>query len=608
MESQPHSQSAGMLKHLLATLLLVAATIGSFPPVLNAEFLNYDDPKFVSENIPLSEGLGWRSAGWAFGAGFFTFSPEVEYWGPLVALSRLMDVSLHGDDANGHHLTSLAIHAVNVLLVYALFFNIGGSRWRSVVGALLFGLHPLNAEVMGWLSARKDLLAGSFILLTALAYVHYCKRPGGRRYFILLATYALAAMTKPAVMVVPALLLAMDFWPMARTARWRRLVLEKIPLVAIAVLVAVLACIAQRGFGAFQTLEAIPLHLRGAHSVVNCGLYLRQWIAPHSLSIYYPIPAALGARDLILAVCVFAVFSGLAVMLRRKFPSLLGGWLWFLLGLAPVIGLVSLGSSRLADRYMYMPMLGLISAILFLPWERWISKMQLRILGATCCALLLGAFAFLSHRQAKLWHDSATLFTHAVALSPNSIPMNLQLANGLLVQGRHAEAMPVCLHGLRLAEDNPRMWRVLAATLGKSGHTAEAIRAMDKAISLDSSLAIFHVERGELFAQSGDLERALKEMMQAVEMAPGNPRCYKGRALVFAQMKRWPEAQADGRAMLDLWPHNAGYVVDVCRLLHQSGSGPQALQLLSAKRAVIERSGRAISEARVLVGQIRGGT
>jgi Flp pilus assembly protein TadD len=592
--------------HLIAIIVLLVAISASYRPVLDAGFINYDDPKFISENIPVSAGLTWQSVRWAMSADFFTFTPHVEYWEPLVVLSRLMDFSLHGKDAGGHHLTSLIIHILNAILLYALLLRLRAAWGLSVLGALWFGLHPLNVEAVAWLSARKDLLAGTFTLLVALAYVHYGERTGARRYLVLLLAYCLAAMTKPSVMVVPALLLVLDFWPLRRKEGWRRLLLEKLPLAAIAVLVAVLAWISQRGFGAFQTTESLPVLARIPHSMINVALYLKQWIAPLSLSVYYPIPAKLAIGSWLAAGCLLAVLTFLAVKMRDRFPCILAGWLWFLTGLAPVIGLTGLGSSRMADRYMYVPMIGLIAAVLFLPWPRWLAKPVGKRVALAVCGMALIALGWLSHAQAGRWQDSATFFAHAVKLTPDSSLMNLQLANGLLDQGRYHECVAVSRHGLDVSPNNARIWRVLGAALGRSGHANEAIRAMDKAIQLDGSPALFFVERGELLAGQGKMDLGLADMNHAVEMAPDEPRCYRARALVLAQMLRWPEALADGRAMLDLWPHNAAYVVDVSRLLHQAGNDRDALSLLSENRALLARDPAAAGQARVLVEQIAG--
>ena len=596
-------------EHLLISLFLFVVVLAAFSPLLEAGFINYDDPLFVSQNVTVSAGLSWSNIGWAWMAGFFRHSSLVEYWEPVVAWSRLTDFSLYGFDAKGHHLTSVLIHGANAVLLYAGVFSLSASRVRSGLVAILFALHPLNVEAVGWLSARKDLLGGTGTLLTVLAYIHYAKRPAVGRYLGLLLAYGFAAMTKPSVMVVPALLMVIDHWPLRREVGWRSLLVEKIPLFALAGVVAFLAWLSQHGFGAFLTLESIPPLHRLANAVINSWIYFRQWVYPSSLSIIYPISRLLNLGELIWAGCFFVGTSTAAICWRKRYPSLLTGWLWFLVGLAPVIGLVALGSSRTSDRYMYVPMMGLIAAVVFLPWEAWSgtvssSRVLCKSTGALVCGLLIGTLGLCSYAQSKLWRSSVDIFSHAARLYPDFMPVNLQLALGLADEARYKEAVGVGVRALQISPENGKLWRVLGRSLAKMGQLPEASRVLDRAIRFEPTLALAYLDRGELLGEQGKMELAFADMEKALELVPNGQECFRRRAQLLAKAGRWPEALADGEQMLALWPHNGEYVFALAQLWHQSGDDAEALEHLKAGARAVDANPEAAIKTRVLLDEI----
>ncbi len=596
------------VRHLLVVAALVLGVFVAFGPLLEAGFINYDDPLFIVGNVPVSAGLRAGCLEWAFTAGFLRPTPEVEYWEPLVVLSRMLDFSLFWNDAKGHHLTSVLLQALNAVLLYGAVFAFSRDRVRSALVAMLFALHPLNVEVAGWLSARKDLLAGTFSLLTVITYGAYRSRPGWGRYLALLGVYGLAAMTKPAVMAVPVLLFVLDGWPF-QVGISRRTVLEKLPLLLIAVAVAWLAWKSQVGFRALQPLEASGLGRRLANVPVNCMLYLGQWIWPTRLSIHYPIPFSVGGMELGAAVSIVVGLSAAAWVLRRKMPGLLAGWLWFLVGLGPVIGLVGLGSSRLADRYMYVPMMGLLVGITFLPWQKWLGRDSLRrgaIAGGVAVLAILVGLGWLSFRQAQHWHDSVSVFTQAQKLYPESPATGLNLALSYNDEGRYREAVAEGVRVQRWEPNNPRIWAMLGTALGSSGHQPEAIRCLDRALELDHRMVGAHLDRGRFLSELGSFQQARDAFGRAVEAGPDAPECFRRRALFFAEHRLWPEAVADTERMLELWPHNPEYVLVAAKVSFWAGDRNRALGVLRAYRTVLGRNMETSLRAQQLVGEITG--
>ncbi|MGH8024793.1 MAG: tetratricopeptide repeat protein, partial [Limisphaerales bacterium] len=359
-------------------LLLALATLAVYFPAHHFGFVDYDDPGYFSENPRVLAGLTWPNIHWAFVTG-----AEVN-WHPLTWLSLMLDATIFGDGAGGPHVTNVLLHAANSILLFLLFLRMTGATWRSAVLAMFFAIHPLHVESVAWISERKDVLCGFFGLLALLCYVRYVelagKWPGtsatdpndaapntGFRsplwfYFLALFLFACGLMSKPMLVTLPCVLFLLDFWPLRRfqVSTLPRLILEKIPFFLLTAAASAITFLVQRNGMAVVPLSVIPLDARIENAFVSYARYLGKMFCPVKLAAIYPYPGYWPAGVVIFAVVLFIAISAAAVAMRKKFPWILTGWLWFAGMLVPVIGLVQVGGQAMADRYAYLPMIGIL--------------------------------------------------------------------------------------------------------------------------------------------------------------------------------------------------------------------------------------------------------
>ena len=339
-------------------MALFLAIVAAYAQVYDFQFVNYDDPDYVTENLHVRHGLTASGVAWAFQ------STEYANWLPLTWLSHMLDVELYGLDSGHHHLTSVAIHAITTLLLFALLLKITGDRWPSAFVAFIFGLHPLHVESVAWIAERKDVLCGLLYILALWAYVLYVERPGILRYMAIVILFAFGIMAKPMIVTLPFVALLLDVWPLHRFSK--KTVLEKVPLFALSAASAVITYIVQQRGGAVNTLAEIPFTLRLENAAIGYVTYIFQFLWPARLAVFYPFPNSLPAWEWIAAI---VALIGITLVGLRSRPFAVG-WLWFLGTLVPVIGMVKIGLQSHADRYTYVPLIGLSIAIAWGGW-RW---------------------------------------------------------------------------------------------------------------------------------------------------------------------------------------------------------------------------------------------
>jgi hypothetical protein len=420
------------LRAAVVSALLFFGTVLLFSRALRCGFVNYDDPTYVTANAQVQGGLTWAGVVWAF------TSPS-DYWHPLTWLSHMLDWQLYGPAAFGHHLTSVLWHALNAVLAFLLFRRLGAGLWLGVFAAALFAWHPLRVESVVWVTERKDVMSGSFFLLTLLAYARYvdCRRlgrPWRRAYLLTIACFAAGLMSKPMLVTLPLILLILDFWPFARLpspAALRLPLLEKVPFFALAGAAAVATVLMQRHTGAF--VLDLPLADRAGNAVVSVARYLGKFLWPFDLIVCYPHPGSWPPPAVLAAAALALGLSWLAWRERFRRPWIAAGWLWFLVTLLPVIGLVQVGFQALADRYTYLSLLGIEVALLWsLP-----GLSLLRAWGrAAIAAIVLAACAARTWDQQGVWRDSVSLFTHATAVTDRSDVAEDFLASALFAADR----------------------------------------------------------------------------------------------------------------------------------------------------------------------------
>jgi tetratricopeptide (TPR) repeat protein len=440
--------------------------------------VSYDDPEYVVENPSLHAGLSGDTLARAF------TQPLSYNWIPLTSLSLQLDHALFGFEPAGYHLVNLALHLASSLLLFAILLRTTGDPWPSAFVAAVFALHPLHVESVAWVSERKDVLSGLFWMLSMGAWVAWCERPSTTRYTALLAALGLGLLAKPSLVTLPAALLLLDFWPLGRLHRdsFGRCVLEKLPLATLAGCFAALTLHVQRATGAVASLSAFPFGPRLANALDSYLQYLAASLWPARLAVFYPHPlGSLPASRVALATVLLAALTAAALASARARPYVLVGWLWFLGNLVPVIGLVQVGMHARADRYMYLPLIGLALACAFAGRDlaRRGRGAGLAVSAAGLCAV--AGMALASHRQVATWRDSVSLYEHALAVVPGNFLAHYGLAGVLAGVGREAEVEPHLRAAIASQPGWPRSHLSLGDLLLHQGRPAEALESYERA-------------------------------------------------------------------------------------------------------------------------------
>ena len=342
-----------MMRRAVVALLVAVATLAVYARVATFDFINLDDPEYVHDNAHVLDGLSREGFVWAF-----TTTSQAN-WHPLTWLSLQLDAELGGGSPRVFHATNVLLHVVSAVLLFFLFARMTGSVWRSALVAALFAVHPLHVESVAWITERKDVLSTALGLVACHLWVRSLERARVASRALAVAAYAASLLAKPMLVSLPILLLLFDVWPLRRTEPWRRLIVEKAPYIALAAASCVVTSFAQAGGGVMRSLTQYPLQARGANAAVSYVLYLAKAAWPANLSVYYPYPyGGLPAWAVVGAVATLTVVTAVCVRSRSRAPYLLVGWLWYLVSLLPVIGLVQVGSQAMADRYTYVPLIG----------------------------------------------------------------------------------------------------------------------------------------------------------------------------------------------------------------------------------------------------------
>jgi protein O-mannosyl-transferase len=450
-------------------LVLAATTLVVYAPVEGNGFVAYDDNDVYVGDPHVHEGLSRASLAWAFSTGH-------SYWHPLTWVSHMLDCEVYGLDPAGHHRTSLLLHTAGTVVLFLALRALTAAAWPSALVAALFALHPLNVESVAWVSERKNVLSGLFTALALLAYGAYARRPGTARYLAVSAAVLAALLSKPMAVTLPLLLLLLDFWPLGRLGRvpLGRLILEKLPLLAIAGVASVLTVRSQQVMGAMIPMETVPLPARLANALVSYVLYGFKMLWPARLAAFYPqreqAPAAvLGAALLLLGL------SAVVAWRARRAPYLAFGWLWSLGTLVPVIGIVQVGSQAMADRYAYIPLIGLFVAIAWSGAALASRQPFARPILAGAALLILLACAVRTRQQIGVWHDSLSLFSSSVKAVPDAWVAQYNLGDALLAEHRYAEAAAAYRRTIQAEPRFARAHNNLGMALDSQGRTQEAI-------------------------------------------------------------------------------------------------------------------------------------
>jgi len=537
-------------------------------------FVNYDDPTYVTNSPVVANGVSWHGVVQAFSR------PHARNWHPVTTLSHMLDVQLFGMNPGPAHLTNVALHGLASLLLFLALRSMTSAMWRSAYVAAVFAVHPLRVESVAWISERKDVLSAVFFSLTLFCYVRYTRQPGVKRYAFVLGVFILGLLSKPMLVTLPIVLLFIDWWPLQRfgTVQTRQIVAEKLPLVGLAMIVGFVTYLIQKGGG--DAGPILPFSWRLSNGVVACLTYLAQLVWPVNFAPFYPhpnghIPISLVAGSISVIAIALAAFGT-----RKKQPYLLVGWSWYLVMLMPVIGIIQVGLQSHADRYTYLPQIGIVLSITWLlahfaKTRR--SKSALAITGALSLILLTGC----ARRQTSYWQDSETLWLRALAVTAGSDVAHNNLGMALLRQGRVDEAIRHFHQALDAHGREEAPYYTLSAALAHSnlavafsakGDRDRALAEAEETVRLQPGYADGHFNLATILVQQGVIERSIHEYTLAVELSPEDPEVHTDLANALLRVGRERDAIAEYRRALEIAPRSVNTLNNLAWVLATSTS------------------------------------
>jgi protein O-mannosyl-transferase len=581
MSAAYHNGGMSPRARALFAALLAAVVFVVYWQTAHYAFLNYDDPAYVTENPHVTAGLTRQGVIWAF----TTF--HVSNWHPVTWLSHMLDAEMYGLNPTGHHLTNVGFHLANTLLLY-LLFRTTGNYWRSLFVAALFGLHPLHVESVAWIAERKDLLSTFFLFVTLILYGRYVNRPRPVTYLLAVAAYALGLMAKPMLVTLPFLLLVWDYWPLGRWdgSSLRRLVTEKIPFFALSLASCVVTYHAQSRGGAVVATQAASVSFRVVNALESYVRYMALTIWPRDLAVIYPLPRTLAIMPGVAAGLVLLGVSVLLCLLARRHPYLLTGWLWYLGTLVPVIGLVQVGQQAMADRYTYVPSIGLfIMAAWGVPLLVGRAPYR-RLMLSISAGGALAALTVCTWVQLGYWKDGITLFGHATkAVADNHIAYRL-LGNALAQQGRFNEAEQSFQESLRIRPDDESTHTEWGAALAQQRKAGAAIDHFTAALRINPDSAKAHYNLGVMFAEQGRVPEAIGHYLATLRIEPGREDILTNLGAAYAAAGNLGEAVRYYREALRADPGNAELLYNLGSALAMEGNLGEGITCLNRALAI----------------------
>ena len=534
-------------------------------------------------NPQVAQGLTFDGGVWAF------THTQVGHWDPLTTLSHMLDSQLFGLDPGRHHLGNVLLHGAAAILLFLVLWRMTSALWRSAFVAVVFAIHPLRVESVAWVTERKDVLSGVFFMLTLAAYARYARHPQSpARYGTVIFLFALGLLSKSMLVTVPFVLLLLDYWPLGRFAQTaflptlRALVREKIPLLALSFLGAFIQLLANQEN--LISSEKIPFFTRAANALVSYTAYIGQTFYPANLVVFYPHPGnTLPVWKIALALTLFTALSAAALALRKRRPWLLVGWLWYLGMLVPVIGLVQSGDLARADRYTYLPQIGLY---LLLTWTvaDLCTMRHRRLLLGSLAGLVIAALALTAYRQTAHWHDDEALWTHAVACSPDNAVATDNLGKALDLKGRDEEAITLHRRAVQIRPDYQIAENNLGLDLLRTGKVGEAIMHFQKAIEIRPAYAPAHNNLANAFVSIGQLDEAIEHYLIAIEKRPDMAEAEANLGIALVQTGHVANAIVHYERALEIQPGYAKAHANLANALLQTGRTREAIDHL--QRAV----------------------
>jgi tetratricopeptide (TPR) repeat protein len=579
------------LRHWQLAILLALVTAALYWPVTRHQFVNYDDDVYVTRNVHVQQGLTADSLLWALR------QPVCGNWHPVTIWSHMLDCQLYHLDSWGHHLTNLLLHALNAALVFLLLYRLTGSRWRSACVAAVFAWHPLHVESVAWLAERKDVLSAAFGWLALLLYARHAQGPAlagpgaapgslvtpqvfyrSPCYWLAWLCFALGLMSKPMLVTWPGVMLLLDYWPLGRWQRGRigPLLIEKIPFLILAAADSVLTFWVQQRTGAMQAFQHLPLIIRGETALIAYARYLEKLFWPVDLAVVYPHPGHWPPAGVLVSAIGFILVTAWVWRARQRQPFLPVGWFWFVGTLVPVIGLVPVGIQSMADRYTYIPSVGVLIMIVWgghalachwrVPWQ-WP--------GGLSVAVLL-ACATLTERQIGYWQNSQTLFQHSLAVTADNVTARVNLGIALLDAKQPDAAILQFDDALRLQPNSAEAHNNLGEAWSRKGQYAAAVREYRESMRIEPDLPDAYNDLGTVLVRQGQTNEAIHEFQAAIQVNPNYVEPYENLGSLMAMLNQTNEAIRLFQAVLKLKPDYADVLYNYAHLLARIGQSAEA--------------------------------
>lgn len=553
-DNRLHKKDSDLGKTTVVWVGLVLIILSVFIQVRRHEFISYDDIDYVTENSYVQKGLTPESITWAFSARY------ASNWHPLTWLSHMLDCQLYGLNSGMHHLTNVFFHLVNTLLLFLVFKIMTGALWKSAFVAALFAVHPLHVESVAWVAERKDVLSTFFWLLTMLAYVRYTQKPNLKKYSLTLFCFLMGLMSKPMVVTLPFVLFLMDFWPLQRFQNTRpvlqRLIMEKIPLLVLAGASCIMTYLVQGSGGAMSSIEILPFTARAANALNSYALYAIKMIWPTQLAVFYPHPRIFSEWQVIGSCLFLSAVSWMTIFFHKRYPFLITGWLWYLGTLVPVIGLVQVGGQAMADRYTYIPLIGLFMMVAWIVPE--ISdKKKTGILAAGAVALIF-ILSVISFYQTRHWQNDISLFGHALHVTKNNHTMHNNLGLTLSHKGNLDQAIAHYQKALQINPEYSHAHSNLGLALARSNRHEKAIFHCRKAIQINPNMSVAYSTMGISCVKLGRLSEAITFFETALQINPGNAIDYSNLAGALLISGLYDDAIRNYRKAMEIDPQLSG--------------------------------------------------
>lgn len=534
-------------------IALAAITWLVFGQTLRHEFINYDDNDYVLKNAQVARGLTFEGLAWAF------THVHSSNWHPFTWISHMLDCQLFGLNPRGHHFTNVLLHAATAILLFLVLWQMTNTFWPSAFVAAVFAIHPLRVESVAWIAERKDVLSGLFFVLTLGAYTRYARAAWSlSRYGLVLLLFAAGLMCKPMLVTTPFVLLLLDYWPLGRFhvlqnrraehLTTRRLIVEKLPLFALAFASCAITLFAQKD--SMQPVARLSLFPRLSNAVISYTDYLRQMFWPLDLAVLYPWEKVrLSPLNTALSIGILAGISIVVFLLCRR-RYLVTGWLWYLIMLGPVIGIIQVGNQARADRYTYLPQIGLYLALTWAMAELTTAWRYRRAFLTSLSGAILAILAFTAHTQASYWRDSEALWSHALRCTTDNIIAEGNLGQACYTKGKTREAMIYLQNSLRIAPNQAPIHSSLGVFYLEMGRMTESLAHLQRALEIEPKFADAHFNLGNTYLQMGRTKEAIAEYQMALDLDPNDTQALNNMAWTLAT---WPDALTrDGAKAVEL--------------------------------------------------------